>query len=284
MGKCHRTAGGARRTNRVPRIGTREFAANRIASFGILCCMQRIATLGLTLAALAALGAASAGPGYRFELWPLPTAFTMLRWSAYAGIAAAVLSFIGALLVVRRRRWRWRSLPTALAAIALGGAIAAVPYSHLRIARSVPPIHDITTDLEQPPPFVDILPLRADAPNPASHGGEAIAEQQRRGYPHLGPLMLEADGEQVFSHALATARDLGWKIVAAVPEDGRIEATDRTYWFGFADDVVVRIAAANGGSRVDVRSVSRVGRSDAGANARRIERFLERLREARAGS
>lgn len=231
---------------------------------------------GLILAVLAALGAAGAGPGYRFELWPLPAAFAVLRWSAYAAIAAAVLSLIGALALLYRRRWR--SLPIALAAIALAAAVIAVPYTHLRIARSVPPIHDITTDLEQPPAFVDIVPLRADAPNPAHHGGKAVAEQQRSGYPHLGPLVLDAARDQVFARALASARELGWEIVAAVPDEGRIEASDRSFWFGFTDDVVIRIAPANGGSRVDVRSVSRVGRSDVGANARRIERFFERLR------
>jgi uncharacterized protein (DUF1499 family) len=82
----------------------------------------------------------------------------------------------------------------------------------------------------------------------------------------------------VFARAVDVARGLGWEIVAAVPAEGRLEATDRTRWFGFRDDVVVRVRPEGAGSRVDVRSVSRVGRSDLGTNARRIRGFLESLR------
>ena len=73
------------------------------------------------------------------------------------------------------------------------------------------------------------------------------------------------------------ARDLGWEIVEASPSEGRIEATARTFWFGFKDDVVVRVTPSGDGSRIDVRSVSRVGKSDVGANAKRIRTYLERL-------
>ena len=71
--------------------------------------------------------------------------------------------------------------------------------------------------------------------------------------------------------------------MAAVPAEGRLEATARTRWFGFRDDVVVRVRPDGAGSRVDVRSVSRVGRSDLGTNARRIRGFMDALRSAPAG-
>jgi uncharacterized protein (DUF1499 family) len=86
---------------------------------------------------------------------------------------------------------------------------------------------------------------------------------------------------QAFDRALATARAMGWEIIASDPTAGRIEATDTTLWFGFKDDVVVRVEAAPGGSRVDVRSLSRVGLSDVGTNAARIEKYLTALGEAR---
>jgi uncharacterized protein (DUF1499 family) len=86
----------------------------------------------------------------------------------------------------------------------------------------------------------------------------------------------------VLSRATEAARALGWEIVATAPADGRLEATDRTRWFGFRDDVVVRVRPDGSGSRVDARSVSRVGRSDLGTNARRIERFLAALTSALA--
>lgn len=236
--------------------------------------------LSITLAAIAALGAVGAGFGYRFDLWSLGTAFSVLRGSAYLGIAAAVLSLLAVAYVFRRARYRL--LLPVVAALIVGLAAAAIPYEQLQIARAVPPIHDITTDTEEPPRFVAVLPLRADAPNPPDYPGAHVAAQQRQAYPGIRPAMLEARPAQAFDRALSAARGLGWTVVAAAPGEGRIEATDQTFWFGFKDDVVIRIRAADGGSRVDVRSKSRIGRSDVGANARRIHRFLARL-ETKAG-
>jgi uncharacterized protein (DUF1499 family) len=82
-----------------------------------------------------------------------------------------------------------------------------------------------------------------------------------------------------FTRALNAARDLGWQIVAAVPAEGRIEATDTTVWFGFKDDIVVRVTPTAGGSRIDVRSVSRLGQGDLGKNAARIRAYLQRLQQ-----
>jgi hypothetical protein len=141
----------------------------------------------------------------------------------------------------------------------------------------MPRIHDISTDVVTPPPFVAILPLRKGAPNPAMYGGPETAAKQRQAYPDLNTLVLDIPPAEAFDRALATARKLGWEIVAAVPGEGRIEATDTTFWFGFTDDIVVRIAPAGNRSLVDVRSVSRVGLSDVGTNARRIRAYLRKL-------
>jgi len=145
-------------------------------------------------------------------------------------------------------------------------------------ARNKPPIHDITTDTADPPPFVAIVPLRRDARNPVEYGGPAVAAQQREAYPDIAPLSLPVPPAQAFERAERAARGQGWEIVAAVPAEGRIEATDTTRWFGFKDDVVIRVRPEGAGSRVDVRSVSRVGRGDVGTNARRIGQFLDALR------
>jgi uncharacterized protein (DUF1499 family) len=157
----------------------------------------------------------------------------------------------------------------------VGLIVAWIPWSWKARAESVPPIHDITTDLADPPAFEAILPLRRDAPNPSEYGGDSIATQQRAGYPDLGPLTLDAPPDAAFLRALEAARDMGWEIVESDPQRGRIEATATTLWFGFQDDVVVRVRPAPEGSRVDVRSVSRVGRSDVGTNASRIREYLE---------
>jgi uncharacterized protein (DUF1499 family) len=156
----------------------------------------------------------------------------------------------------------------------LGLGAAYVPWHWMQQARRVPPIHDITTDLERPPKFVAILPLRAEAPNPATYGGPEIAEAQRRSYPEIQPLLLTVPVGTAYTRAMASARGMGWQLVDSDSSAGRIEATATTPWFGFKDDVVVRVRPEGAGSRIDVRSVSRVGKSDVGTNAERIRRYL----------
>ena len=237
--------------------------------------MRSLPLLSLAGAGLALLLLMLSGPAYRLGV-PLPTAFGMLRWGAYLGLAVALLSAAAAALAYRRQQ----RIQMAVAATALVLSLIAflVPYNWQRRAAAAPPIHDITTDLENPPEFAAILPLRADAPNPLEQSLE-VAAQQRRAYPDLAPVTLAAPPDQAFAAALAVAQGKGWDIVAADSAGGRIEATDTTRWFGFKDDVVIRLTEWGAGTRVDVRSVSRVGRGDAGTNARRIREFLDELSE-----
>ncbi|MDQ3495359.1 MAG: DUF1499 domain-containing protein [Pseudomonadota bacterium] len=234
---------------------------------------MKAARFVFVLAVLAALLLLIAGPGTRLEWWSFRTGFTVMRWAAYLGLGAAGLALLG-LLVPRTRRAQGGLV---LAALAIAAIVAWVPWNGLRQARSLPPIHDISTDTLDPPAFVAVLPLRADAPNSAEHAGEAIAVQQRAGYPELRSLPLDLPADAAFARALQAAEQMGWEIVAADPGNGRIEATDTTFWFGFKDDVVVRVRPEGEGSRIDVRSVSRVGGSDVGANAARIRAYLRRL-------
>jgi uncharacterized protein (DUF1499 family) len=234
-----------------------------------------MAISGFLVALLAGLALLLAGPSYRLQWWEFRPAFTILTWAAYGGLAAVVLSLLGVI-----RTWPGsprRGFIFALTGLVIGAFVVAIPWQWWRTAQQVPPIHDITTDTENPPTFVAVLPLRANAPNPAEYGGSELATQQRSGYPDLGPLVLKAPPQQAFEHALATARGMGWEIVATELGEGRIEATATTFWFGFKDDVVVRVKPAEEGSRIDVRSVSRVGRSDVGTNAKRIKTYLARI-------
>ncbi|MEI2422293.1 hypothetical protein V6O07_18575, partial [Arthrospira platensis SPKY2] len=98
------------------------------------------------------------------------------------------------------------------AALLIGLGTAWVPWNGLRTVRSLPFIHDITTDTARPPEFVAVVPLRADAPNPVEYPGEEVAAQQREAYPDIGPLRLEMSPSQAFERALATARRQGWEI------------------------------------------------------------------------
>ena len=116
------------------------------------------------------------------------------------------------------------------------------------------------------------------APNKTDYGGEKIASQQREAYPDLQPLMIKVPPPQAFDRALVRVREIGWDLVAADATTGQIEATDTTFWYGFKDDVVIRVRPADGGSRVDVRSLSRVGGGDVGTNAKRIRAYLDALR------
>jgi len=237
---------------------------------------SRIAFAGLGLAFLTALVVILAGLGSREGWWNFRTGFMLLQWGGYLGLIAAGIS-LGAAMAAWTRRSR-RALIAAGTGIVIALVIVGTLWQWKQTALRVPPIHDITTDTENPPVFVAILPLRADAPNPATYGGPEIAAQQRRGYPDLAPLTVSVPPARAFEIAQAAANDLCWKIVDSDADKGRIEATATTFWFGFKDDIVVRIQPVDGGSRIDVRSVSRVGRSDVGTNAKRIQRFLEKVR------
>src|SRR6266508_2756888 len=208
--------------------------------------------VGALIVSIVAVGLLlAAGPGTRMGLWTFRTGFQMLRCAVYAGAGGAVLAVI-ALLVGAARRG------LAVLALVLGLGAIAPPVMLQRSARSKPPIHDITTDTEDPPPFVAVAPLRRDAPNPVAYGGPEIAAQQKKAYPDIKPAALSMPPALAFDRAVQAAKAQGWEMVAAVPGDGRIEATDTTQWFGFKDDVVVRVRPEGTGSRVDVRSVSRV--------------------------
>jgi uncharacterized protein (DUF1499 family) len=184
------------------------------------------------------------------------------------------------LLALALTRPRRPARATVLAALALSALAVGVPAALVRGARSVPPIHDITTDTQDPPAFVAVLPRRAGAPNPPEYAGDSVAAQQRRAYPDVRPLRLAVPPAEAFRRAEAAARAMGWEVVAADGAAGRVEATATTRWFGFKDDVVVRVRPEGDGSRVDVRSKSRVGMSDVGANARRIREYMGRLASA----
>jgi uncharacterized protein (DUF1499 family) len=221
------------------------------------------------LALVLALGTfvmlALSGPGVRFDLFSYRTGLTLFRWSFYVAIAACVIAAIA--LLIPSVRARGAVVPV----LALVIAVAALypPLAFQSRARAHPPINDITTDTQDPPRYMTTT---------RAYPGAEMARQQRGAYPDIAPVLLPVPPAQAFAKAVAAAEAMGWEVVGRDAAAGTIEAVDSTKWFGFKDDIAIRVRAADAGSRIDVRSKSRVGRGDLGTNAQRIRAYIERLK------
>lgn len=240
--------------------------------------------LGLGAAVLALVGAIGAGQDWWGKLDGL--SFVI------AAVVVALLGLVFSLVVLLLYRKKGRAIRN----LTLAGLLCSLAYLGVigywvNVGLGVPQIHDITTDLDNPPQY-QVLKLRkddlADVPGrgEAKYAGMDAMERWRllhRGaYGDLRTLVLPLQVDAVVTLAEKVARERGWDIVVANPAEGRLEAVDTVSLFRFKDDVVVRVQPGPGGltSQVDVRSVSRVGRSDLGVNAKRIRGFLKDLQAA----
>jgi uncharacterized protein (DUF1499 family) len=165
-------------------------------------------------------------------------------------------------------------------ALVMGTVLAYVPWQYQRIRSTLPPIHDITTDTDTPPAFVAVLPARAaESAGSVVYDHARLPTAQRKAYPDLAPVTAAMPVASAFELALKVARAMpGWTVVAVDADAGRIEASQQSRWFRFTDDIVIRIAGTEAGSRIDMRSTSRQGRSDYGVNAARIRAYMAALR------
>lgn len=238
---------------------------------------RRIALAGLILALICAGAAVLSGIGYRLGLWHFRTGFDILKYAFWGALAAAIVSLAGLILSGGRR-------PGVLFMGLLGVLIAAVtaymPWTYYKTVQSVPKIHDITTDVGNPPKFVAVAKLRKEGDHAVMYEGAEIGSEQKEAYPDIEPLIVKAPKDKVFEAARQAISSMGLEIVDANPTEGHIEAVDTSLLYGFKDDMVVRIQESGDGTRVDVRSMSRVGRSDLGMNAKRIRTFMTRLRSS----
>ena len=226
--------------------------------------MSALRPVALVLALAALVLLAASGPGVRFDAFSYRVGLGLFRWAAYLGLAGALVS----VLVLAVPRLRRAGIAAPAAALMVGLAVFYVPFQFQRTARSVPSINDITTDTEQPPQFMTTA---------KAYPGAEFARRQRTAYPDLAGLKVALPPREAFARALAVAETMGWEVVGRDAQGGRIEAVDTTRWFGFRDDIAIRVSAAEGGSHIDMRSRSRVGRNDLGTNARRIRAYLGRL-------
>jgi uncharacterized protein (DUF1499 family) len=196
------------------------------------------------------------------------------------GLLALVLGMIGLwrTRATTGREGRGRALRGAL----LGAAIVALIAVAGSSGRSVPAINDITTNPDDPPAFTHAGQLPGNEGRDLSYPSD-FAAKQRAGYPNLAPIRLAASLPDAFQQCVRAAESLGWQITSSNPESGTLEATDTSRIFRFVDDISVRLRADGPSATVvDVRSKSRVGRGDVGANARRIEAFRKKLIPAAA--
>ena len=224
-----------------------------------------------------AAAVAGAPLGFRTGLLPVTVALLLLG----VGLLVSLWGFAAGVRGLLRRRGPAQYQSGTAVVLALAAGVSVVPLAALVGGLGSPPIHDITTDTEDPPRFDAIVAMRGEASNPLEYRGAELAATQRAAYPDIQPLVVAQAPREVAELARAAAQELGWQVVTVNADAGLIEATDTTYWFGFKDDVAVRLRPADAGAtRVDVRSISRVGVGDMGANAARIRRFLERLQAA----
>lgn len=239
---------------------------------------HRLARMAFIMACVAAIIVASAGPLHRFAGLENEPAFAVFRYGFYFAVAGVALGV--ATIVPTRPGDRRRGFLAALLGIVIGVAAAYMPLTWFLHAQQSPELNDITTDTNSPPPLVVTLQLRRGASNPATYPGANAAVLQRAAYPDIVPVVLSVPPAEAFKKVDAVATEMGWDVVARAPADGRIEAIATSIWFGFRDDIVIRIRPDGASSKIDIRSKSRDGESDLGVNAKRIREFVAKLKAA----
>ena len=220
---------------------------------------------GIAAVALPLFGAL----GTHVGAWSFKLGLLLFAVGFLVGFIGLVGGIIAAIVVLRRKRTSDRR--PVFVGTALSALIVVFLGAQFAGARGVPPMHDVTTDMADPPSFDVVVKLRGEGAdiNTLAYDPEKLPPQQRAAYPKLVPLDVSATPTAAFDTTVAVLRDLGLEVVNADRESMRIEAVATTFWFGFKDDVVVRIRPTDTGARIDVRSVSRVGVGDSGVNAGR---------------
>lgn len=238
---------------------------------------------GFALTQIALLLLVLAPLGWRAGWWNYSLSLlTLLPYAGYAAIAGGVVSLLALVfgpLVFGRGALGRRGVILAAIGVVVAAGVAYVPW-HWNSMRGVyPPINDITTDTVNPPSYsAAVMTSRAAEQSVPATYNPKTAAVQKKAYPDIAPVILPLAPSAAFAKALDTANAQGWTIVDSDPATGLIEASQSSRWFHFTDDVVIRVAKDEDGSRVDIRSHSRHGRGDFGVNAKRVRAFLAALK------
>jgi hypothetical protein len=239
------------------------------------------------VAFLVALGIGlTASFGTRFGYWNYRVGLdSIFPWSLYFGAAAFV--FGAAWLATALAANRATALRYGLTGFLGSALILGIPIAHYWQSLGKPPIHDISTDVEHPPELVALLLQREGATNSPDYDGPArvmfdgksytTRALQKKYYEDIHTIGQLMPPERLFTRALGAAKELGWNIVAVDTDDGRIEATATTFFFGFVSDIVIRVKPSGMGARLDIRTKSRVGQDDGGYNAALIRSYVKTL-------
>jgi len=218
------------------------------------------------------------GPvGTRLGIWGFQTGLLLI---VPAGVLLAAIGLLVGLIsiFVSKKRGFVGDPPSLFISIAICALILGTMGLQFQKGASVPAIHNISTDVVDPPRFTEaIVALRGENSNPLAYNADELAVTQQGAYPKVRTLQVSSGVAETVRNAAAALERMGLEIVTVDEGLGIVEATDTTFWFGFKDDVVVRVREEDDGSIVDVRSVSRVGVSDLGKNADRILTLLDAL-------
>ena len=249
----------------------------------LLPLLAKLAFLGFALALLIELGA---GFGTRLGVWRFATGYgKIFPWSLYAGLVALALALFWALAALIQNR----GAGARYGVVALLGSIGVIylPLYDLVMARITPPIHDISTDTEFPPQFKALLPVRARAETPAEYDGPSavivkgkhmtVSAAQKKYYSDLRGIAVLEKRDKMYWHAFFTVKKMGWTIIAFDPVAETIEATATSLLFGLTQDIAIRVRPAGLGARLDIRSKSRIGGADFGANAANIRAYVRKF-------
>lgn len=241
--------------------------------------MKHIGTIAILVAIIGAVCVAVMLTGARLGLWEPIVGFGLYRnYFNSLGMVVAGVGFV-ALVIHLTRKEKSKAVLSSVVMIFGVACLAPMIASTLSPKPRAAPIHNISTDTVNPPEFLVLDESRAGARNPLEYDGPELAAAQAAAYPDIATLETDLSGEAAFQRALSVARNMNWDIVASDDSNLRFEATARTSVFYFADDIVLVVTQKDGGSRIDMRSVSRVGRSDQGVNAARIRAFQKQFAE-----
>jgi uncharacterized protein (DUF1499 family) len=237
---------------------------------------SRVARIAWYLALFTLAAIAIGVLGATMGVLPPFTGFVLFGAAMVLGSILTVVVGLAGLIVTRAQAGRPVRPGRVLAvrAVAIGGALLVVLALLASRSRGVPPIHDLTTDLNDPPQFVAAAHAQGKSLD-YPQGREDTPALQSEAYPDLEPIGLDLPAAEALDRARQVAETLDWEVVAVDDASGRLEATDTSRLFRFVDDIVVRIRRTESGTIADVRSTSRVGQSDLGANAARIRAFRE---------